>query len=65
MLSKAWNNLVKVVNQYFAPAMIVAVIVNVVLGEYHKANYFLLLFLGFSISEGLSDLKKKCRFSLV
>lgn len=58
MISKTWNKLVKIVNQYFAPTMIVTVIVYVVLGEYHKANYFLLLFLGFSISEGLSDLKK-------
>lgn len=58
MISKTWNKLVKVVNQYFAPTMVVSVIICMVLERYHQANYFLLLFLTFSISEGLSDLKK-------
>lgn len=58
MRKKAWNKLVKVVNQFFAPTLIVAVIACVLLGRYQQANYFLLLFVGFSISDRLSDLKK-------
>lgn len=58
MISKAWNKLVKVVNQYFALTMIVAVIICMILGKYHNANYFLLLFLIFTISEGLNNIKR-------
>ncbi|MBE9910023.1 hypothetical protein G8B49_01945 [Enterococcus mundtii] len=47
----------EIFNQIFAPAMLISVLVYIYTGDYHRANYFLILLIGNLLLDRLDRLK--------
>lgn len=58
MIEKIKSIISKLIKMYLVPLLFVSIVVCIFKNDYHRANYFILLYLGILVSDRLGDLTR-------